>query len=199
MPIPKFPELEEQILKDWKDKQIFKKTLQKPSPKGNFVFYDGPPTANGIPHIGHVETRAFKDIIPRFKTMQGFHVERKAGWDTQGLPVELEVEKDLGISGKKDIEKYGIEKFNAKAKESVWKYKDMWEKMTERVGFWLDTEHPYITYEPEYIESLWWIYKQIWDLKLLEQDYKVVPYCPRCGTALSSHEVAQGYQNVEED
>lgn len=199
MPIPKFPELEEQILKDWKDKQIFKKTLAKPSPQGNFVFYDGPPTANGIPHIGHVETRAFKDIIPRFKTMQGYHVDRKAGWDTQGLPVELEVEKDLAISGKKDIEKYGIAEFNAKAKESVWKYKDLWEKMTERVGFWLDTEHPYITYEPEYIESLWWIFKQIWDQKLLEQDYKVVPYCPRCGTALSSHEVAQGYQNVEED
>ncbi len=199
MPIPKFPELEEEILKDWAAKDIFKKTLAKSSPQGNFVFYDGPPTANGIPHIGHVETRAFKDIIPRFKTMQGFHVERKAGWDTQGLPVELEVEKDLGISGKKDIEKYGIEKFNAKAKESVWKYKDLWEKMTERVGFWLDTDHPYITYQPEYIESLWWIYKQIWDKKLLEQDYKVVPYCPRCGTALSSHEVAQGYQNIEED
>ncbi len=199
MPIPKFPELEEQILKDWANKDIFKKTLAKPSPKGNFVFYDGPPTANGIPHIGHVETRAFKDIIPRFKTMQGFHVERKAGWDTQGLAVELEVEKDLGISGKKDIEKFGIAEFNAKAKESVWKYKDLWEKMTNRVGFWLDTEHPYVTYEPEYIESLWWIFKQIWDQKLLEQDYKVVPYCPRCGTALSSHEVAQGYQNVEED
>ncbi len=198
MPIPKFPELEEQILKDWKQKDIFKKTLAKPSPKGEFVFYDGPPTANGIPHIGHVETRAFKDIIPRFKTMQGFHVERKAGWDTQGLPVELEVEKDLGISGKKDIEKFGIAEFNAKAKGSVWKYKDLWEKMTARVGFWLDTDKPYITYQPEYIESLWWIFKQIWDQKLLEQDYKVVPYCPRCGTALSSHEVAQGYQEVTE-
>ncbi len=198
MAIPKFPELEEQILKDWKQKDIFKKTLSKPSPKGKFVFYDGPPTANGIPHIGHVETRAFKDIIPRFKTMQGYHVERKAGWDTHGLPVEIEVEKDLGISGKKDIEKYGIEKFNAKAKESVWKYKDMWEKMTERVGFWLDLDHPYITYSNEYIESLWWILKQVWDQKLLIQDYKVVPYCPRCGTALSSHEVAQGYENVEE-
>jgi len=196
MAIPKFPELEEQILKDWKDKDIFKKTLAKDSPKGNFVFFDGPPTANGIPHIGHVETRAFKDIIPRFKTMQGFHVERKAGWDTQGLPVELEVEKDLGISGKKDIEKFGIAEFNAKAKESAWKYKDLWEKMTNRVGFWLDTENPYVTYQPEYIESLWWIFKQIWDQKLLIQDYKVVPYCPRCGTALSSHEVAQGYQNV---
>lgn len=199
MAIPKFPELEEQLLKDWKDKQIFEKTLSKPSPKGNFVFYDGPPFANGRPHIGHVETRAFKDIIPRFKTMQGYHVERKAGWDTHGLAVEIEVEKELGLSGKKEIEKYGVAKFNAKAKESVWKYQDMWEKMTERVGFWLDIEHPYITYQPEYIESLWWIFKNIWDQKLLEQDYKVVPYCPRCGTALSSHEVAQGYQNVEED
>lgn len=199
MAIPKFPELEEQILKDWHDKQIFKKTLAKESPRGRFVFYDGPPTANGIPHIGHVETRAFKDIIPRFKTMQGYHVERKAGWDTQGLPVELEVEKSLGLSGKKDIEKYGIAAFNAKAKESVWKHKDLWEKMTNRVGFWLDTEHPYITYKPDYIESLWWVFKNIWDQKLLIQDYKVVPYCPRCGTALSSHEVAQGYQNVEED
>lgn len=199
MAIPKFPELEEQILKDWNEQQIFKKTLEKPSPKGRFVFYDGPPTANGMPHIGHVETRAFKDIIPRFKTMQGYRVERKAGWDTQGLPVELEVEKQLGLSGKKDIEKYGIEQFNTKAKASVWKYKDLWEKMTARVGFWLDTDHPYITYEPEYIETLWWIFKQVWDKKLLVQDYKVVPYCPRCGTALSSHEVAQGYENVEED
>lgn len=199
MPIPKFPELEEEILKDWKDKDIFKKTLAKPSPKGNFVFYDGPPFANGKPHIGHVETRAFKDIIPRFKTMQGYHVDRKAGWDTHGLAVEIEVEKELGLAGKKDIEKYGVAKFNAKAKESVWKYQDLWEKMTERVGFWLDLEHPYVTYHPEYIESLWWIFKQVWNQKLLVQDYKVVPYCPRCGTALSSHEVAQGYENVEED
>ncbi|MBI5467289.1 MAG: class I tRNA ligase family protein [Candidatus Kerfeldbacteria bacterium] len=198
MAIPKFSEREEEILKDWKERQIFTKTLQKPSPKGNFVFFDGPPTANGIPHIGHVETRAFKDIIPRFKTMQGYHVERKAGWDTHGLPVEIEVEKALGISGKKDIEQYGIAAFNAKAKESVWKYKDLWEKMTDRVGFWLDTDHPYITYTPEYIESLWWIFKQTWDQDLLVQDYKVVPYCPRCGTALSSHEVAQGYEQVEE-
>ncbi|MBI2984792.1 MAG: class I tRNA ligase family protein [Candidatus Kerfeldbacteria bacterium] len=198
MPIPKFPELEEQILKDWEAQDIFKKTLAKPSPKGDFVFYDGPPTANGIPHIGHVETRAFKDIIPRFKTMQGYRVERKAGWDTHGLPVEIEVEKELGISGKKDIEKYGIERFNAQAKASVWKYKDLWEKMTRRVGFWLDLEHPYITYQPEYIETLWWIFRQIWDQKLLVQDYKVVPYCPRCGTALSSHEVAQGYERITE-
>ncbi len=199
MAIPKFPELEEEILKQWKAKDIFKKTLAKDSPRGRFVFFDGPPTANGIPHIGHVETRAFKDIIPRFKTMQGFHVDRKAGWDTQGLPVELEVEKELGLSGKKDIEEYGIAKFNAKAKASVWKYKDLWEKMTERVGFWLDTEHPYITYEPEYIESLWWIFKQAWDNKLLTQATRVSPYCWRCGTGLSSHELAQGYQTVKDE
>lgn len=198
MAIPNFPELEEQILQEWRDKNIFEKTLAKSSPQGNFVFYDGPPFANGKPHIGHVETRAFKDIIPRFKTMQGFHVDRKAGWDTHGLAVEIEIEKELGLAGKKDIEKYGVAKFNAKAKESVWKYQDLWEKMTERVGFWLDLKHPYITYSSEYIESLWWVFKQIWDQKLLVQDYKVVPYCPRCGTALSSHEVAQGYENVEE-
>lgn len=199
MAVPKFPELEEQILKYWREQNIFQQTLDKPAPQGKFVFFDGPPTANGIPHIGHVETRAFKDIIPRFKTMQGYFVERKAGWDTHGLPVEIEVEKDLGISGKKDIEKYGVAKFNAAAKESVWKYKDLWEKMTERIGFWLDLQHPYVTYSNDYIESVWWIFSQIWKQKLLEQDFKVVPYCPRCGTALSSHEVAQGYQNVKEE
>jgi len=196
MATPNFPELEQQILADWKKHDIFRRSLAKPAPRGRFVFFEGPPTANGMPHIGHVETRAFKDIIPRFKTMQGFQVERKAGWDTQGLPVELGIEKELGISGKKDIEKYGIAEFNAKAKESVWKYKALWEEMSERVGFWLDTEKPYITYSNDYIETLWWIFAQTWKLGLLEQDFKVVPYCPRCGTALSSHEVAQGYQKV---
>lgn len=196
--LPNFPKLEEEVLVRWKKLDIFEKTLQKTKKGKRFVFYDGPPTANGQPHIGHVETRAFKDIIPRFKTMQGYFVERKAGWDTQGLPVELEVEKALGISGKKDIEKYGVEKFNAEAKKSVWKYKVVWEKMSERVGFWLDFDHPYITYSNEYIESLWWIFSKIWEQKLLEQDFKVVPYCPRCETALSSHEVAQGYQSVKE-
>lgn len=193
-----FSDLENKILQDWKDRDVFKKSLDQTQRGERFVFFEGPPTANGKPHMGHVETRAFKDVMLRYKTMRGFFVERKAGWDTQGLPVELEVEKALGISGKKDIESYGVEKFNAKAKESVWKYKDLWEKMTDRVGFWLDTSDPYVTYSNEYIETLWWIFRQAWDQDLLKQDYKVVPYCPRCGTALSSHEVAQGYESVTE-
>ncbi len=198
MAIPNFSELEQKLLADWQVKEIFKKTLSKEAPQGDFVFFEGPPTANGRPHMGHVETRVFKDVILRYKTMRGFHVERKAGWDTQGLPVELEVEKKLGLSGKKDIEAYGIAKFNAEAKASVWKYKRLWEKMTDRIGFWIDQKDPYITYSNDYIETLWWIFKQAWDQELLKQDYKVVPYCPRCGTALSSHEVAQGYQSVTE-
>ena len=169
MAVPNFVELEKEVLKKWKDEDVFKKTLAKDSPKGDFVFFEGPPTANGMPHIGHVETRAFKDLIPRFKTMQGFRVDRKAGWDTQGLPVELEVEKQIKVSGKKDIEAYGIEKFNEECKKNVWKYKDVWEKITDRVGFWLDLEHPYATYTNDYIETLWWIFKQAWDAKLLEQ------------------------------
>ncbi|MBI4093326.1 MAG: class I tRNA ligase family protein, partial [Candidatus Kerfeldbacteria bacterium] len=198
MAVPNFVELEKKILKQWKHEDVFANTLKRKAPKGDFVFFEGPPTANGLPHIGHVETRAFKDIIPRFKTLQGFRVERKAGWDTQGLPVELEVEKAIGVSGKKDIEKYGIAKFNEACKKSVWKYKGLWEEMTERVGFWLNLKHPYITYQNDYVETLWWILKQAWDAKLLIQDYKVVPYCPRCGTALSSHEVAQGYERVKD-
>lgn len=197
-PKQSFPKMEEEILKFWQNNNIFKKTLKKDSPKGNFVFFEGPPTANGKPGIHHVLARAFKDLIPRYKTMQGFHVDRKAGWDTHGLPVELEVEKKLGISGKPQIEKYGIKKFNAECKKSVWFYKDEWEKITERIAFWLDLEHPYVTYENDYIESVWWIVKQIWDKKLLYQGHKVVPQCPRCGTALSSHEVAQGYKKITE-
>ncbi len=196
--LPNFPALEQDVLGRWKEHKIFEKTLEATKNGKRFVFFEGPPTANGVPHMGSVETRVYKDIIPRYKTMRGYYVERKAGWDTQGLPVELETEKELGISGKKDIEKYGIAAFNAKAKESVWKYKDLWQKMSERIGFWMDFDHPYIAHENSYIESLWWIFKQIWDQKLLEQDFKVVPYCPRCGTALSSHEVAQGYQTVKE-
>ncbi|MFC1662672.1 isoleucine--tRNA ligase [Patescibacteria group bacterium] len=196
---PNFPKLEEDILKFWRDKKIFSKSLKKTASGKRFVFFEGPPTANGRPGIHHIEARAFKDLIPRFKTMQGYFVERKAGWDTQGLPVELEVEKQIGVSGKLDIEKYGVDKFNKKCRDSVWKYKDEWEKMTERIGFWIDLEDPYITYTNEYIETLWWILKQVWDKKLLEQGYKVVPYCPRCGTSLSSHEVAQGYEDVTED
>ncbi|MFH1129132.1 MAG: isoleucine--tRNA ligase [Patescibacteria group bacterium] len=193
----KISDIEKKILEFWKENKIFKKSLEK---KGkNFVFYEGPPTANGKPGIHHVEARAFKDAIPRYKTMRGYHVERKAGWDTQGLPVELEVEKELGFKNKKDIENYGIAKFNQKCKESVWKYKEEWEKMTERMGYWVDMEDPYITYDNNYIESLWWIIKQIYDKGLVYKGYKVVPQCPRCGTALSSHEVAQGYKNVQEE
>jgi len=196
---PDFPKMEEGVLKFWEKEDIFKKTLDKTKGGQSFIFFEGPPTANGRPGIHHVLSRAYKDIIPRYKTMQGFFVERKAGWDTHGLPVELQMEKELKISGKPEIEKYGITKFNNKCKESVWRYKKEWEEMTRRVGFWLDLEHPYITYENDYIESLWRIIKQVWDKKLLYKGYKVVPHCPRCGTALSSHEVALGYNEVTEN
>jgi len=195
----KLPEIEEKILKFWKDHNIFQKTLDKTKKKEKFIFYEGPPTANGKPGIHHLLTRAFKDIISRYKTMQGFYVERKAGWDTHGLPVEIEVEKNLDTKTKADIEKYGIEKFNKKCKSSVWKYKEEWERFTERIGFWLDMDNPYITYEDYYVETVWWIIKQIWEKGLLYQDYRVSPYCPRCGTSLSSHEVAQGYKKIEEE
>ncbi len=191
-----FPELEKKWLKYWQDNKIFAKSLAKPTSAGNFVFFEGPPTANGRPGIHHVLARAFKDLILRYKTMRGFRVERKAGWDTQGLPVELQVEKELGFKGKPDIEKYGVKEFNEKCKQDVWKYQDDWEKLTERMGYWLDLEHPYVTYENHYIESLWWILKQVDRVGLLYQDYKVLPHCPRCGTALSSHEVALGYKNI---
>ncbi len=189
---------EEEILEVWKDKRIFEKTLEKKSPEGEFVFYEGPPTANGRPGIHHLEARAFKDIIPRYKTMRGFHVRRKGGWDTHGLPVELEVEKQLGFKGKKDIEEYGIAAFNERCKVSVWKYVDEWENFTERIGYWVDLKDPYITYKSEYIESVWNIFKTVHDKDLVYKDYKVVPWCPRCGTALSSHELAQGYETVKD-
>jgi len=192
----KFPDLEDKWLKYWQDNKIFEKSLAKPAPHGNFVFFEGPPTANGRPGIHHVLARAFKDLIPRYKTMRGYRVERKAGWDTQGLPVELQVEKELGFKGKPDIEKYGVREFNANCRADVWKYKEDWEKLTERMGFWLDLEHPYVTYENYYLESLWWIFKQVDKAGLLYQDYKVLPHCPRCGTALSSHEVALGYKSI---
>ncbi len=195
---PNFPELEEGMLAYWEQEHIFDETLKKPAPNGRFVFFEGPPTANGRPGIHHVESRAFKDCIPRFRTMQGYRVDRKGGWDTHGLPVELEVEKQLGFNGKKDIEAFGIEAFNKKCKESVWTYLQDWNAITKRIGFWVDLENPYITYDPKYVESLWWVIKQVWDKGLLYQDYKVVPYCPRCGTALSSHELAQGYKEVED-
>ena len=193
-----FVEREKEVLAFWKENEIFEKSVEKNKGHQSFNFYDGPPTANGKPHIGHILTRVMKDIIPRYKTMKGFYVRRKAGWDTHGLPVELEVEKQLGIDGKQEIEKYGIEPFIKKCKESVWKYKHEWEVMSDRIGYWADMKDPYITYDDRYIESVWWALKQMADKGLLYKGYKIVPYCPRCGTALSSHEVAQGYKDVEE-
>ncbi|MFA4998461.1 MAG: class I tRNA ligase family protein [Candidatus Paceibacterota bacterium] len=194
-----FPQLEKKILEFWKGDKTFEKSIKLRKKASNFVFYEGPPTANGKPGIHHVLARTFKDIICRYKTMRGFKVERKAGWDTHGLPVELEVEKKLGLKNKKEIEKYGIEEFNKKCKESVWEYKKNWEQLTERIGYWVDMDNPYITYENGYIETVWWILKNIWDKGLLYQGYKVVPYCPRCGTSLSSHEVALGYKKTKEN
>jgi isoleucyl-tRNA synthetase len=193
-----FPKNEKKILKFWQENKIFEKSISQRKQAKNFVFFEGPPTANGRPGIHHVESRVFKDIICRFKTMQGFLVQRKAGWDTHGLPVELEVEKKLGLKNKKDIENYGVAKFNKKCKESVWEYLKDWKKLTQRIAYWLDLEKPYITYQTNYIESVWFILKEIFKKGLLYQGYKVVPYCPRCGTSLSSHEVAQGYQKVKE-
>ena len=189
---------EEEILKFLEENQIFKKSDEKDAPNGEYIFYEGPPTANGKPGMHHMEARAFKDAIPRYKTMQGFHVRRKAGWDTHGLPVEIGVEKELELRSKKDIEEYGIAEFNKKCKESVWKYVDLWEKFTDRIGFWLDKEDPYITYEPEYMESVWNVIKKVDDQKLLYKDYRIVNWCPRCGTGLSSHELAQGYKDVHD-
>ena len=193
-----FVEREKEVIEFWKQDDIFEKSIAKNEGGEEFSFFDGPPTANGKPHIGHILTRVMKDIIPRYQTMKGKHVLRKAGWDTHGLPVELEVEKSLGMDGKQDIEKYGIEPFIKKCKESVWKYTDEWRKMSERVGYWVDMDHPYVTYHDDYIESVWWALKEIWKKGLLYKGHKIVPYCPRCGTALSSHEVAQGYKDVKE-
>lgn len=195
----KHAEREERILAFWKEKGIFEKTLEKNRGKGKeFIFYEGPPTANGHPGIHHLEARAFKDAIPRYKTMRGYHVRRKGGWDTHGLPVELQVEKELGLKSKKEIEKYGIGAFNEKCKESVWKYVHEWEDFTHRMGYWVDLKNPYITYKPKYIESIWNIIATADKQDLLYKDYKVVPWCPRCGTGLSSHELAQGYQDVKD-
>lgn len=194
-----FCQREEQILDFWKKNNIIKKSFKKNEGNKDFTFYDGPPTANGKPHIGHVLTRVIKDIIPKYKTMKGYQVMRKAGWDTHGLPVELEVEKMLGIDGKQEIEKYGIEPFIQKCKESVWKYKQEWEDISNRVCYWADMEHPYITYDDNYIESVWWSLKEIHKKGLIYKGHKIVPYCPRCGTALSSHEVAQGYKDIKEE
>ena len=190
--------MEQEVSNLWKDKDIIKKNFDMNKGKKYFVFYDGPPTANGMPHVGHIETRVMKDIIPRYKVMKGYYVPRKAGWDTHGLPVELEIEKKLGISGKEQIEEYGVEKFVKECKESVFKYVGEWEKMTNKVGFWLDMQNPYVTYHNDYIESVWWALKELWKKGLLYEGHKVMPYCPRCGTALSSHEVAQGYKDVKD-
>ena len=191
-------EREKEIIDFWKKNKIFEKSIKEREGHPTFMFYDGPPTANGKPHIGHIETRVFKDVFPRFWTMKGYEVPRKAGWDTHGLPVELEVEKMLGINGKPQIEEYGVEPFIKKCKESVWKYKHEWELMSDRVGFWADMENPYVTYHNDYIESEWWALKTINEKGLLYKGHKIVPYCPRCGTSLSSHEVAQGYKDVKE-
>lgn len=192
------PKIEEEILEYWKNKNIFKKSLERRKNNKRFVFLEGPPTANGLPHPGHVLTRTMKDVILRYKTMRGYYVERKAGWDTHGLPVEIEVEKMLGLKNKQEVEKYGIEKFNEECKKSVFRYEEAWKKMTERVGFWIDMENPYITMDNKYIESVWWSLKEAWKRGLLYRGYRVTPYCPRCGTTLSSHEVAQGYKEVED-
>ena len=193
-----FVEREKNIEKFWEDEQIFKKSIDSRKQGPTYTFYDGPPTANGKPHIGHVLTRVIKDMIPRYRPMKGYMVPRKAGWDTHGLPVELEVEKMLGLDGKEQIEQYGLEPFIEHCKESVWKYKGMWEKFSNTVGFWADMEHPYVTYHNSFIESEWWALKEIWNKGLLYKGFKIVPYCPRCGTPLSSHEVAQGYKDVKE-
>ncbi len=193
-----FVEREKEIVEFWKENRVFENSIEKNEGGKEFSFFDGPPTANGRPHIGHVLTRVMKDLIPRYHTMKGEHVLRKAGWDTHGLPVELEVEKSLGMDGKQDIEKYGIEPFIKKCKESVWKYQSEWEKMSDAVGYWVDMEHPYVTYHDDYIESEWWALKEIHKKGLLYKGHKIVPYCPRCGTAISSHEVAQGYKTVKE-
>ena len=193
-----FVEREQETAKFWEEDRTFQKSVEELEGHPSYVFYDGPPTANGKPHIGHLQTRSFKDLFPRFHTMKGQMVPRKAGWDTHGLPVELEVEKLLHINGKDQIEAYGIAPFIEKCKESVWKYKGMWEEFSKDVGFWADMDHPYVTYDNSFIESEWWALKQIWDKGLLYKGFKIVPYCPRCGTPLSSHEVAQGYKDVKE-
>ena len=193
-----FVEREAKVEQFWKDHKIFEKSIEEKEGCPVYTFYDGPPTANGKPHIGHVLTRVIKDMIPRYQTMKGHKIIRKAGWDTHGLPVELEVEKLLGIDGKEQIEAYGLEPFIEKCKESVWKYKGMWEEFSGKVGFWADMDDPYVTYHNDFIESEWWALKKIWDKDLLYKGFKIVPYCPRCGTPLSSHEVAQGYKQVKE-
>ncbi len=188
--------LEEAMLRYWKSHSIFRQTVEKGVGGPEFVFYEGPPTANGLPGIHHVLARVFKDVFPRYKTMRGFHVVRRGGWDTHGLPVEIEVERQLGFNHKQQIEEFGIEKFNDLCRKSAFTYIQEWERLTDRIGYWVDLENAYITCSNEYIESVWWILKTIWDKGLIYQGFKVVPYCPRCGTPLSDHEVALGYEDT---
>ena len=188
-----FPVMEERVLDFWKKKSIFQRSIDERPEDNLYVWYEGPPTANARPGIHHVLARVFKDLVPRYKTMQGYRVPRKAGWDTHGLPVELEIEKELGLNAKPEIEAYGIAEFNAKCKESVSRYVDEWKQLSDRIGFWADMENPYVTWHNDYIETGWWLFKQLWDHDLIRQDYRVTPHCPRCGTSLSDHEVSQGY------
>ncbi|MCK5314740.1 MAG: class I tRNA ligase family protein, partial [Anaerolineales bacterium] len=190
--------MEIEVLRFWKTHHIFDQSSVRREGGPDYVFYEGPPTANGRPGVHHVLARAFKDMFPRYKTMRGYHVIRRGGWDTHGLPVEIEVEKQLGFTSKGQIEEYGIDRFNELCRKSVFTYIQDWEKLTDRIAFWVDMDDAYVTYTNDYIESVWWILKQYWDKDLLYQDYKVVPYCPRCGTPLSDHEVAQGYREVED-
>ncbi|HET59232.1 MAG TPA: isoleucine--tRNA ligase, partial [Chloroflexi bacterium] len=190
--------MEDEVLAFWQANDIFHKSGDQRQGGPEFVFYEGPPTANGRPGVHHVLARAFKDIFPRYKTMRGYHVIRRGGWDAQGLPVEIEIEKKLGLSGKQQIEAYGVAKFNEMCRESAFEYIQEWEKLTDRIGFWVDLETAYVTFKNEYIETIWWILKNFWDQDLLYEGYKVLPYCPRCGTPLSDHEVAQGYADAED-
>src|SRR5947209_648954 len=195
-PRPDFPRLEEEVLGRWRERDVFRESIRRREGGPLWSFYEGPPTANGRPGSHHVLSRVFKDVFPRYRTMRGHFVPRKAGWDCHGLPVELEIERELGIQSKEDIERYGIAEFNARCRESVFAYIDDWNRLTERIGFWIDTDDAYVTLSNDYIESVWWSLKQVHERGLLYEGHKVVPYCPRCGTALSSHEVAQGYRDI---
>ena len=197
-PKQSFPALEEEVLERWRENDVFGSSLANRADSPVWSFYEGPPTANGRPGSHHVLARVFKDVYPRYRTMKGYCVPRKAGWDCHGLPVELEVESELGISSKEEIEEFGIAEFNQRCRESVFRYVEDWQALTERIGFWIDLDDPYVTMTNDYIESVWWSLRQIWDADRLYQGHKVVPYCPRCGTALSSHEVALGYEDVED-
>ncbi len=197
-PKQSFPELEQRVLARWRERDVFGRSLANREGAEVWSFYEGPPTANGRPGSHHVLSRVFKDVYPRYRTMRGYRVPRKAGWDCHGLPVELEVEKQLGIGSKQEVEEYGIDRFNARCRASVFEYVEEWNRLTERIGFWIDLDDPYVTLENDYIESVWWSLRRLWDEQRLYEGHKVVPYCPRCGTALSSHEVALGYQDVSD-